>query len=1447
MTHDPLAPFHPVIRRWFRDQVGNPTEVQALAWPRIAAGDHVLASAPTGSGKTLAAFLWALDRLLGGEWATGATRVLYISPLRALNNDIRRNLLQPLAALSDALAIAGEPVPDIGVMTRSGDTTPTERQRMLRHPPEILITTPESLNILLTSRRGRDALSGLTTVIIDEVHAVAGSKRGVHLITAVERLVPLCGEFQRIALSATVEPPERIAAWVGGSELIRRGGHASYQPRVVSTVVGRTPKQYDLKVRMAGPTANDRGDFETIWPFLGDALKQTVRSNRSTLIFTNSKRKVESVARILNDGEPEELVWSHHGALSRELRAVVEKRLKQGELAGIVATNSLELGIDIGDLDEVALVQTPPSVASTVQRVGRAGHAVGQVSRGRLYPLYPRDVLDAAVVARSMTAGEVEPLTPIRGALDVLAQVLLSMCAAEEWQVDALFDAVRCAAPYRDLPRQHFDLVLEMLAGRYATTRVRELRPLVSLDRVRGTVRARRGSDRLIYLSGGTIPDRGYFHLRRSDSSAKIGELDEEFVWERSIGDTFTLGVQSWRVERITHNDVFVTPASSGASMAPFWRAEARDSGGFLADRVAAFLEDADGRLDDPAFRDELQTDCCMEPAAAEALLLLLQAQKRASGGTLPHRHHLVIERVTGPHERNETEQVVLHTLWGGRVNRPFALALQDVYLEWTGRKLEVMHDDDCLTLRLPAGVRARDLLDRVKAAEVDDRLRARLESTGFFGGRFREAAGRAMLLPRRGFRHRTPLWMTRQRAKRLMEAIRGLEDFPILLEAWRTSLQDATEPDRLRARLEELQQGEITVRQVTTDAPSPFAANVQWKQTNELMYADDAPEGGGPSGLRPDLLREVMFDPQLRPALPPGLVDRFVRKLQRVFPGYAPGTARDLLDWVVERVLIPDDEWLALRAAIERDHDVDIDEMLAELSDRLTWLQLGQPALCAVENLPRLQDLRDGTASAELVGELLRFQGPITDAWLTGLLGVGDLSSQLDALQQSELVLVDRLTQGVDAPQICDAENLERMLRIARAAARPSLEPRPVVELPLFQATHAGLGSRRTGVEGLSAALEPLMGSPAAAGLWESEILPARVDGYDSSWLDTLLAESDLTWVGCGQQRLTFSFTGDLDLLAPSGEAPGGDAPPDDSFFPDGPGRFGLTELAQRSDLGTADLTQRLWQLAWAGQVTNDGFAAVRQGIATRFEPQQQQPPARQGRRAPRRRFGGWQATRAFAGSWLRLPAPPPPEDAIDAEELRRERVRLLLDRHGVLFRELLQRELPGLRWGPLFRALRLMELSGEVVTGQFFEGVQGVQFASHAAVRALMRGLDRDRVWWLTAADPASPCGLGLDLDLPRRVPSNHLAFHGPDLVVLSERRGKSLDIRVPHDHPRLLDYLAFLDTQLTRTAAPVRSIVVETINGDPAADSPYRPPLAGRFHVTGDRGTLHLGKRF
>lgn len=946
------------MRKWFTERVGTPTDVQTAAWPRIAAGKDLLVTAPTGSGKTLTAFLWALDRLVSGDWPEHSTSVLYISPLKALNNDIRRNLLTPLQELRQVFEEAGATFPNIRALTRSGDTPQQDRRRMLRQPPEILITTPESLNLLVSSQGGRGLLSGLQTMILDEIHAVVGSKRGVHLMTAVDRLVRMSGEFQRIALSATVRPLERIAEFVGGYRLAGgTSGAAQYEQRPVAILQSMSKKRYDVTVRFPeeAATGAEKTGKDSIWPSLVADFEGIIDKNRSTLVFANSRRLCEKITRFLNDQRERPLAYAHHGSLSREIREVVESRLKAGDPKAIVATNSLEMGIDIGALDEVVLVQSPPAISSAIQRVGRAGHQVGEVSRATLYPTHSHDFLEATVLAARIDAHDIEEILPITGALDVLAQVLVSMTGVETWDLDELYDEIRTSYPYHHLNRRQFDLVIDMLAGRYAGSRIRDLRPRITVDRLDNTAVARKGAMYQLYMSGGTIADRGYFKLRLADSNAVLGELDEEFVWESSEGQSFTLGTQNWTIQKITHNDVFVVPASPKAVDLPFWKGEGGNRDFHFSNAIGCFLEDAEAGLESAEFLERLHTEHHMDRVAADQLLSFLRRQREATGQRLPHRHHILVERVASGQAGHMGSQVILHTFWGGRVNQPYGLALDAAWEERFDSRLEVYPTNDCIIIVLPD-----EILSLVHSGRVEALLRTRLEASGFFGARFRECAQRALLLTRRSMTERMPLWLSRLRSQKLLDAVMRYEDFPILVEAWRTCLHNEFDMPALNQVLSELESGTIEWSEARTSRPSPFAAAVAFAQVNDYMYMGDAAAGRQTSQLRSDLLKEVLFTPELRPTVPAEIVRRFETKRQRLHEGYAPTEARELVDWLDERLLLPWSQWQALLAAIARDTlaaEIEEDPVVAS-GDRLVRIEapaLSEPAVAARQALPRL------------------------------------------------------------------------------------------------------------------------------------------------------------------------------------------------------------------------------------------------------------------------------------------------------------------------------------------------------------------------------------------------------------------------------------------------------------------------------------------------------------
>jgi ATP-dependent Lhr-like helicase len=825
--------FHPVVEAWFSAEVGKATQIQTRAWADISKGKHVLISAPTGSGKTLAAFMVGINKFATGQLGTGATKLLYISPLKALNNDIRRNLDRPLERLKAAFGLEGLDFPDIRVLTRSGGTPANERARMLRKPPEILITTPESLHIMLTSRGGRSILGDLSLVIVDEVHAVFGNRRGVLLASAIERLTDLSGEFQRVGLSATVNPIDQVAEFFGGFSF--EPTTESYHPRPVSIITEKSQKSYDLSVYFP----QDRGD-EKIWePILDKSLKR-IDVNRSTLLFANSRRLAETLTKGLNDRRSEMIAYAHHGAMSRAIRKEVEQRFKQGELKAIVATSTLEMGIDIGDLDEVLMVQCPGEVSSAIQRIGRSKHQVGAVSKGLFLPTHPNDILEATVLVAAIKKGDIEEMHPVRDALDVLTQVIISTVAHQKMDVDDLFNRIRRSYSYQTLSRENFELILDMLTGRFKTSRIRELKTRVSIDRIDNTIQLMPHAETAIYASGGVIPDRGYFKLRLGDGGPVLGELDEEFVWEVEKGKQFAFGNQAWQIERITHNDVIVKRMESGKPASPFWKGEGMNRSFHYSNLIGEFLENANREIREGNFDRSQGPYAHLNSGAFEELERLLSRQIEVTGQDLPHRHHILIEQMASGPSGVPGHQVVIHNFWGNRVNHPYALALRGAIEATYEVDVEMYPHNNCVVMVLAEEIEVDRLLNLVGPDNLDQYIRPKIEGSGYFGARFRECAGRALLIERHKIGVRMPLFMSRLKSQKLLSKVMKYNDFPILLEAWRSCLQDEFEMDNLRMLLGELDRGEITWSTTKTNKPSPLAEVVSWRQINQYMYMGD-------------------------------------------------------------------------------------------------------------------------------------------------------------------------------------------------------------------------------------------------------------------------------------------------------------------------------------------------------------------------------------------------------------------------------------------------------------------------------------------------------------------------------------------------------------------------------------------------------------------------------
>ncbi len=1472
---DPLHLFHPLISEWFQTRYGQPTDVQQRAWPVIASGQHALITAPTGSGKTLTAFLWAINQLVTGSWPSKCCSVLYISPLKALNNDIQRNLLTPLEELEALFIQRGLPFPAIQITTRSGDTSAQARRSMERRPPEILITTPESLNLMISSRAGQRLFPSLRTVILDEIHAVVGGKRGVHLMAAVERLVQLSGEFQRIALSATVRPMEMVSQYVGGYQLVERG---TFRARPVVRVHSPATKRYDVRVHI--PPRPDNPQQGSVWDAIVQVVHETVLRNRSTLVFTNNRRLAETITWKLNARSTDMLAYAHHGSLSREIRHEVERKMKAGRLKAIVATSSLEMGIDIGDMDVVVLIQSPQSIASAIQRIGRAGHRVGDVSRALMLPTHSMDILDCAVLVRAILDQDIEETRAVICPLDVLALQIVAMTGTETWDVEALYDQIRCSYPFQSLSRRHFELVLQMLAGRYAETRIRELTARISWDMIDNTVSARPGALQALYMGGGVIPDRGYYHLRHADGGM-IGELDEEFVWEARVGQQFTFGTQDWRIERITHNDVFVKPAGGGGKAAPFWRSEEYIRDAHFADRVAGFLEMVEPLVDTPALVAKLEDELGLSRDAADQLIEFLRRQRAACRTALPHRRHIVVEEVQAGLESHPGRQIVIHTFWGGQVNKPYALALSAAWQERHGDPLEIHASNEALYILTTSDISPEELLSLVPPERVHELLRQRLEGSGLFGARFRECAGRALLISRNKRGERLPLWISRLRSKRLHQAVRKYGDFPITLEAWRSCLQDDFDIERLIERLDALRSGEITWSACRTDSPSPFAQSNSWRQINQYMYQDDTPDSHAEgASVRPDLLQEVVFTAELRPAIPRSVAQTFEQKLQRTAEGYSPQSPRDLLDWLKERVVIPDQEWRALMDAIEQDQKGATDEWLCALHGKMVMLRPLHAQACMPLHMAR-ESMRHwgpvwahthvcddgesitslpapaGELTAEelrsaLVEQCCRFYSIFTDKRLSGILQipVEHVRVILDDLVDQQVLITGHLTEQAEETEWCDARHFESLLRLTRQRSRPVCKTQPIVRLPLFLARHQGLCPAGETRDDLSDRLARLSGYVTKADMWEQAILPARMQSYDQAWLDGLLQEGSFCWIGHGTGRITFALSDDVQTLPAAGSI---DARWDD-LLPDSMVRYPLSALSARTRLPLPQLMARLWDGVWSGRVTNDSMATLRQGILTGFTPPEvpvQDPRSSWSRRSGRRpsargSMNRWAASIPYSGCWYRLPDRTPENDLLEQEERAKERARIVLDRYGVVFRELLHAEIPELQWPAVFRALRLMELAGEVLTGHFFNHVPGLQFASHEAFRALGNELTEDRVWWLNACDPASCCGVAISelrTTMPRRVPGNWMVYRGNIRIADIARGGRDLWFYEQPDNPDAGDALRPLIHILYGGQPQSQRIPVDTINDAPSPGSPWLALLRSAFDVAvePDRVTL------
>jgi len=1422
---EPLSLFRPETRAWFERNFAAPTPAQDKGWPAIAGGGHVLIQAPTGSGKTLAAFLSAIDRLTAEPGA--GLRLLYVSPLKALNYDVERNLRGPLAGLRSELRVA----------VRTGDTPQKERAAMLREPPDILITTPESLFLLLTSR-ARELLRGVDTLILDEVHAVAGTKRGAHLALSVERLEALAAQpVQRIGLSATQRPLEEIGRFVSGGrpiELVDAGVAKELDLEVVVPVEDmREPGESREPGAAAGGSVYPRGtagsaggasstawEPRSIWPSIYPALVELVRAHRSTIVFVNNRRLAERLALRLNELAEEDIARAHHGSLAREQRTQIEEDLKAGRIPCLVATSSLELGIDMGAVDLVIQVESPKSVARGLQRIGRAGHSLGEVSRGRIFPKFRADLLESAVVAQRMRAGLIEETQIPRNPLDVLAQHVVAICADEEIEVAELHSLVRRAYPFADLSRAQLENVLDMLAGRYPSDEFAELRPRIIWDRTAGVVRGRPGARRLAVTNAGTIPDRGLFGVFiAGETGGRVGELDEEMVYEARAGQVIVLGASSWRIEEITRDRVLVSPAPGVPGAVPFWKGEGVGRPYELGEAIGKFAREL------LAARDPKVPD--LDERAERNLVAFLREQERATGA-LPSDRTVVVERF-----RDEIGdwRVCILTPFGARVHAPWAMAVGARLRESLGLEVQSIWSDDGIAFHLPDADSppATDLLV-LDPDELEELVLTEVGQTALFGARFRENAARALLIPRRRPGERTPLWQQRLKAQGLLQVARKYASFPIVLETYRECLQDVFDLPALKRLLGRLRARELDLVDVETATASPFASSLLFDYIATYMYEDDTPPAERRAqalSLDRDLLRELLGQEELRELIDPAALAEVEASL-RPFP-QDPERLSDLLrlrgdlragEFDEAHAAILETERRAIRVRVAGEERLAAAEDAGRYRDALGIVpQAGLPAVF-------LEPVADALRS--LVARWARGRGPFTTAQASAWFGV-DVEEQLRGLEREEKLVRGELRPGGSEREWCDPDVLRRLRRASLAALRREVEPVEQAALGRFLPSWHGIDRRAS----LREALVPLQALPLPVGLWEAEVLPRRVPGYRAEQLDQLCASGELVWAGAGLDRVAVFFRDDAPLLGrpAAAQLPEGEA--HDSI------RAALAGGALFWDglLGTTGLDAEnalpaLWDLVWSGEVTNDSWSPLR--AERRYQPPR---PERRARRFSRSRAhrptatqGRWSlAAELFAGS----------------EPDRRALAELLLERHGIVTRDAVRAEgIPG-GYGAVYGELRALETLGSCRRGYFVERLGGAQFALGGAVERLRelrpRDGDEPEPLVLAAADPAQP--YGAVLPWPKRagaraarVAGAHVVLLGGEPALFVERGGRSLvPLREP-DEEWLRPALAALVGFVKRGGA--KRLAVERFDGEPVAETLVMPLLIEAGFLAGPR---------
>ncbi|MFN2521247.1 MAG: DEAD/DEAH box helicase [Candidatus Limnocylindria bacterium] len=1463
-----MSPFHAPVQQWFSASFAAPTRAQELGWPPILAGRHTLIHAPTGSGKTLAAFLAAIDTLMFDPvpGKLERCRVLYVSPLKALAVDVDRNLRAPLVGIGRAAERLEVAAHRPTVAIRTGDTPSADRARFRREPADVLITTPESLYLLLTSD-ARAALRSVRTVIVDEVHALVATKRGSHLALSLERLAELtAAPFQRIGLSATQRPLDEVARFLGGCE----GG----SPRPVEIVDAGSHKALELRVTVPVEDMSRLGELEeiptgpasqadartSIWPSMHPLILDLIRAHRSTLVFVNSRRLAERLAGALNDLAGEPIVRAHHGSIAREQRLLIEDELKSGTLPAMVATSTLELGIDMGAIDLVIQVEAPPSVASGMQRIGRAGHRIDEPSTGVILPKFRGDLLACAALVERMKAGAVEQLRYPRSPLDVLAQQIAAIVAMDEWRVDDVERLVRRAAPYAELPRTMLDSVLDMLSGRYPSDEFAELRPRVVWDRTNGTLRTREGTKRLAITSGGTIPDRGLygvFLLAAEKGKGRVGELDEEMVFESRVGDVFLLGASSWRIEEITHDRVLVSPAPGVPGKMPFWKGDGPGRPlefGRAIGRLTRTLRE----LQPGAGAKLLRDDHSLDDNAARNLLQYLREQAAATEH-IPDDRTIVIERSL---DDMGDWRVCMLSPFGGRVHAPWAIAIEAALHARTDADIAVLWSDDGIVVRFPQADTAPSVDPLLPDPDdVEELVRANLGSTALFAGRFREAAARALLLPKRFPGQRAPLWQQRKRSADLLAATAHHGSFPIILETYRECLQDVFDMPALVGLLREIRDRRMRVVTVDTASPSPFAAALLFNYVGNFMYEGDQPlaeRRAQALTIDPAQLRELLGEVELRDLLDENVIADFEQWLQHLIPERAARHADGLHELLLRIGDLSRDE-VAHRVAGGAGSDGGA-AWLAELERdrRIARLQVaGEERFVAAEDAARYRDALGiptppglpgafleavDDPLADLVSRYLRTHGPVGPSDVASRLGIGEAAvvRALDALTAAGRAVAGEFRPGRSGQEWCDAGVLRAIRQRSLARLRHEVEPVEAAALGRFLPRWHGIGERGT----LERAVEQLQGAAIPASVLERDVLPARLADYDARDLDRLTLSGSLVWVGRGaigpsDGRISLYRTDALAALHVPPVPLAGDlhARIREHLASRGASFFGQIHATVGGF--APELVEAIWDLVWAGEITNDTLEPLRARI---------RPVRRQGRpmpRAPR------DVPPDATGRWS-LVAGLAPQSATPAERAA-ALAQQLLERHGVLTREAVQAEEVAGGFSAVYGVLKLLEEAGRVRRGYFVAGRGATQFALPGATERLRAVRDpgpEPECVVLAATDPAQPHGAALPW--PERAEGRRPMRSAGAIAVLVDG---ALAAWLGRDERQVL---TFVDVVPERDGADVRraiagalatrvdrgivrALVIDHVDGVAARSSPMADALGTAGFIPTARGFL------